>query len=111
MLGIFPVSIAFVACSVFSNLRPWIHQALGSQRVFNVPDSAFSNGAGSFSTQLQLAQEQQFLVTMSDATGFATGGISPVLSVEAATGGAACNTTDPGPAFVFSDDDALQQCL
>ncbi|KAH9982545.1 hypothetical protein BGW80DRAFT_1263785 [Lactifluus volemus] len=83
----------------------------GSQRVFNIPASAFSNGAGKFNIpQLTLSRETQFLVTMSDATGFATGGISPLLTVEAPTGAATCNSTDPGPSFFFSLDDALQQC-
>ncbi|KAI0274719.1 hypothetical protein BC834DRAFT_6550 [Gloeopeniophorella convolvens] len=82
----------------------------GSQKILNVPASAFNNGAGSFSTQLQLAQEQQFVITMSDATGSATGGISPLLTVEAPAGGASCNTVDPGPNFVYDLDFALQQC-
>ncbi|KAI0257481.1 hypothetical protein BJV78DRAFT_1278000 [Lactifluus subvellereus] len=82
----------------------------GAQKVFNIPDSAFSNGAGSFSTQLQFAKEQQFFVTMSDATGVATGGISPVLTVEAAVGSATCNMANLRPDFFFSLDDALQQC-
>lgn len=84
---------------------------LGTQRSFNVPVSAFSDGVGSYSTVLQLAQEQQFLVTMSDATGFASGGISPVLTVQAQTSQSSdCNTVDAGPQFVFSLDVALQQC-
>ncbi|KAF8269357.1 hypothetical protein EI94DRAFT_1829017 [Lactarius quietus] len=84
---------------------------LGTQRVFNIPASAFSNGVGSYSTQLQLAQEQQFLASMSDATGFATGGISPLLTVQAQTPqSSSCNTVDPGPQFVYSLDVALQQC-
>ncbi|KAI0307875.1 hypothetical protein B0F90DRAFT_79118 [Multifurca ochricompacta] len=82
----------------------------GTQTVFNIPTSAFSNGVGSFSTQLLFAQEQQFLITMSDATGFATGGISPLLTVEAPIANATCNTADTGPAFFYSLDVALQQC-
>jgi hypothetical protein len=84
---------------------------LGTQQVFNIPPSALSNGVGSYSTTLQLAQEQQFLVTMSDATGFAAGGISPLLTVQAQTSqSTSCNTVDPGPQFVYSLDVALQQC-
>ena len=86
-------------------------QVLGTQQVFNIPSSAFSNGVGSYSTTLQLAQEQQFLATMSDATGFATGGISPLLTVQAQTPQSSnCNTVDPGPQFFYSLDVALQQC-
>jgi hypothetical protein len=83
----------------------------GTQRVFNIPAAAFSNGVGSYSTLLQLPQEHQFLVTMSDATGFATGGISPLLTVQPQTSQSSnCNTTDPSPQFFFSNDPALQQC-
>jgi hypothetical protein len=83
----------------------------GTQQVFNIPAAAFSNGAGSYSTVLQLAQEQQILVTMSDATGFATGGISPLLTVQAQTSQSSnCNTVDPSPQFFYSLDFALQQC-
>ncbi|KAN0134811.1 hypothetical protein V8E53_007185 [Lactarius tabidus] len=84
---------------------------LGTQQVFNIPPSALSNGVGSYSTTLQLAQEQQFLVTMSDATGFATGGISPLLTVQAQIPqSTSCNTVDPSPDFFYSLDVALQQC-
>lgn len=84
---------------------------LGTQQVFNIPPSALSNGVGSYSTTLQLAKEQQFLVTMSDATGFATGGISPLLTVLAQTSqSTSCNTVDPSPQFFYSLDVALQQC-
>lgn len=83
----------------------------GAQQVLSVPASAFSNGVGSYSTVLQLAQEQQFLVTMSDATGFATGGISPLLTVQAQSPqSASCTPVDSVPQFFFSLDVALQQC-
>ena len=93
---------------------PWIYaylQVMGTQRVFNIPSSAFSDGVGSYSTTLQFPQGHQFLATMSDATGFATGGISPQLTVEAQTSqSSSCNTTDPGPEFFFTSDPGLQQC-
>jgi len=83
----------------------------GTQQVFNIPAAAFSNGVGSYSTVLQLAQEQQFLVTISDAIGFATGGISPLLTVQAQTSQSSNgNTVDPSPQFFYSLDFALQQC-
>ncbi|KAG6814092.1 hypothetical protein H0H92_003139 [Tricholoma furcatifolium] len=46
---------------------------------------------------------------MSDATGFATGGTSDVLTTGTSLGGS-CNTTDPGVAFSFELNSALQQC-
>ncbi|KAH9082006.1 hypothetical protein EDB83DRAFT_2336024 [Lactarius deliciosus] len=93
---------------------PCVHacfQLKGTQQVFNIPASAFSNGVGSYSTVLQLAQEQQILVTMSDATGFATGGISPLLTVQAQTPQSpSCTPVESAPQFFFSLDVALQQC-
>lgn len=68
----------------------------GSQRIFNIPDSSFSNGKGTFETQLLFAKDSQFLVTMSDASGFATGGTSGVLKVGDSVGKQTCNTIDPG---------------
>lgn len=86
-------------------------QVLGTQRVFNIPSSALSKGVGSYSTSLPFPQNHQFVVTMSDAIGFATGGISPLLTVQApASQSTECNTTDPGPQFVYSLDATLQQC-
>ncbi|KAI0932082.1 hypothetical protein AcW1_000697 [Taiwanofungus camphoratus] len=62
----------------------------------SIPSSNFSNGKGSFQVQLPFAQKQQILVVMSDASGFASGGISNVLSVGPSTSGSQCNTTDRG---------------
>ena len=107
VLEVLPVSVVY-------RLPPWIHaffQVQGTQRVYNISAAAFNNGVGSYSIVLQLAQEQQFLVTMSDATGFATGGTSPLLTVQAQTADSSdCNTVDPTPQFVYSLEFALQQC-
>lgn len=62
----------------------------------NIPDSNFSNGKGTYETQLVFAKDKQFLATMSDASGFGTGGTSDVLKVGASVGNQNCNTTDPG---------------
>ena len=110
VLELFPVSVVLLCLS----FPPWVYaclQVLGTQQVFNIPSSAFSDGVGSYSTTLQFPQGHQFLATMSDATGFATGGISPQLTVEAQTSqSSSCNTTDPGPQFFFTSDPGLQQC-
>lgn len=78
----------------------------------SIPDSSFNSdlGNGTFSTQLTLAAGKQFLLTMSDSTGFGTGGTSNVLTTGSSISGAACNTTVPAPAFNFQLNDALQQC-
>ncbi|ETW87415.1 hypothetical protein HETIRDRAFT_431760 [Heterobasidion irregulare TC 32-1] len=79
----------------------------GSQRVFEMPSSAFNNGKGSFKTQLALPKGQQFLITMFSNS--VVGDISQLLTVGAPTG-ASCNTTDPGVEFNYQLDSALQQC-
>ncbi|KAG2075611.1 hypothetical protein BDR04DRAFT_1228565 [Suillus decipiens] len=49
---------------------------------FSVPTSAFSNGKGSYSiSQLLLSATTRFLLTMSDATGFGSGGTTDILTV------------------------------
>ncbi|KAJ2920171.1 hypothetical protein MD484_g130, partial [Candolleomyces efflorescens] len=47
---------------------------------------------------------------MSDATGVTAGGISDVLTIGAAQGGATCDTVDPGADFFYSLDSPLRQC-
>ncbi|KAF4605149.1 hypothetical protein EYR40_003932 [Pleurotus pulmonarius] len=82
----------------------------GTARNVSIPAAAFSNGAGTFKTQLPFEATKQYVLTMSDATGFGTGGYSPLRTVGAAAGGATCNTVDPGVAFNFELNLALQQC-
>ncbi|KII93896.1 hypothetical protein PLICRDRAFT_694980 [Plicaturopsis crispa FD-325 SS-3] len=85
--------------------------AFGTSRHISVPSSAFSNGKGSFQTTLPLKKTQKFLMSMSDASGFASAGLSEVLVVaDPKSGASACNTTDPGPAFSYELNTALQQC-
>ncbi|KAI0321727.1 hypothetical protein OF83DRAFT_1098363 [Amylostereum chailletii] len=86
-----------------------LYPLFGSQRFTTIPDSAFSNGQGSYSTQLTIAQGHRFLVVMSDATGFATGGVSQLYTVGSSKGGN-CNVTDPGVNFFWDATGALTQC-
>ncbi|KAL5535476.1 hypothetical protein ACEPAF_3570 [Sanghuangporus sanghuang] len=78
----------------------------------SIPDSAIdsSSGNGSFSFQLTLPPGREFLFTMSDSTGFESGGTSGVLTVGSSVSGASCNTTEPSPDFLFDANSALQQC-
>lgn len=92
----------------------------------SIPATAVNNGNGSFSTQLALPEGQQFVITMSDAQGFGTGGVSGVLTVGASQG-PKCGTTSPSkcrvviktwlhllilldPSFTYQFNSALQQC-
>ena len=86
-----------------------ISPPFGTQRIINIPTSAFNNGRGSFTMQLPFAKDQQMVLTMSDSTAFGAGGTSQVLSVGESRGGS-CNTTDPGVDFPFQLNFALQQC-
>ncbi|KAJ8584840.1 hypothetical protein M405DRAFT_936387 [Rhizopogon salebrosus TDB-379] len=77
----------------------------------SVPSSAFRGGEGSYSIpQLPLTNGIQFFLTMSDATGFGSGGTSTVLTVGAPIANNNCNTTVPSPDFYFSPSSSLQQC-
>jgi hypothetical protein len=77
----------------------------------SVPSSAFRDGEGSYSiSQFPLANGVQFLLTMSDATGFGSGGTSTVLTVGVPIANNNCNTAVPSPDFYFSPSSSLQQC-
>jgi hypothetical protein len=52
----------------------------------------------------------QFLLTMSDANGFGTGGTSGLMTARPSSTGATCNLNDPGVAFSFQLPSSLQQC-
>ncbi|KAF9040546.1 hypothetical protein BJ165DRAFT_1490722 [Panaeolus papilionaceus] len=81
----------------------------GTPRNISIPSSSFSDGKGSYSLQVPMKKDDTMLLTMSDATGFNTGGTTRVLTVGASKGGQ-CNTTDPGIDFAFQLNTALQQC-
>ncbi|KAG1825863.1 uncharacterized protein BJ212DRAFT_1510159 [Suillus subaureus] len=80
-------------------------------RNISVPPSAFSNGKGSYTiSQLPFWNGTQFLLTMSDATAFGSGGTSPVLKVGNPVAKNNCNTTGPSVDFTFNLPTSLQQC-
>ncbi|KAI0094814.1 hypothetical protein BDY19DRAFT_44567 [Irpex rosettiformis] len=100
----FPVSWSGGTAPFTLTLAP----EFGTQRTLNVPASNFTNGKGSFSTQLPFVKGQRFLAIMSDASGFASGGVSSLITTGAGSTG--CNTTDTGVDFFFELNDALVQC-
>ncbi|KAG2149128.1 uncharacterized protein EDB93DRAFT_362578 [Suillus bovinus] len=66
------------------------------------PSSAFSNGKGSYSIpQLSLSAGTTFLLTMSDATGFGSGGTTNTLTVGNQVANNVCNTSILSPPYTF----------
>ncbi|KAH9960147.1 hypothetical protein BC827DRAFT_1209454 [Russula dissimulans] len=82
----------------------------GAQTVYDLSDNGFSNGVGAFNTMLTLPAKQELVVVMSDVTGFATGGISELLTVGPASPGETCNTSQADAQFYFTIDNTLQEC-
>ncbi|KAG2042712.1 hypothetical protein BDR03DRAFT_573021 [Suillus americanus] len=84
----------------------------GMYQNYSVPASAFNNGKGSYSiSQLLLSTTTSFLLTMSDATGFGSGGTTNKLTVGNPTTNNNCNTTSQHPLFTFSfSSTPLTQC-
>jgi hypothetical protein len=82
----------------------------GTPRNISIPNVAYSNENGAFSTTLDLAAGRNFILTMSDATGWGTGGSSDLLTVGASESQSQCNLTDPTTAFTFQVSSNLQQC-
>jgi len=76
---------------------------------YSIPSSAFTNGQGSYSFQIPFSAGTEFVLTMSDATGFGSGGNSQILTVGNSSSGS-CNTTGPGVDFTFQANSALTQC-
>ena len=85
-------------------------QAFGTPSNFSIPDSAFSNNQGAWSTQLAVAAGRKVLLMMSDSTGIGSGGTSQLYTVGSSVSGISCNTTDNGVDFTFEANSALQQC-
>ncbi|KAF8560298.1 hypothetical protein OG21DRAFT_1480124 [Imleria badia] len=80
-------------------------------RNISVPSTAFVNNQGAYQiSPIPFTKGAQFLLTMSDATGFGTGGTSELLTVGAPVGSASCNTSDPALPFSFSLPSSLEQC-
>ncbi|KAG2358518.1 hypothetical protein BDR07DRAFT_268032 [Suillus spraguei] len=70
---------------------------------YSVPTSAFSNGKGSYSIPwLSLLAQTQFLLTMSDATGFGSGGTTDILTVGNQVGNTNCHAAVQPPPYTFS---------
>ncbi|EPQ60555.1 hypothetical protein GLOTRDRAFT_113163 [Gloeophyllum trabeum ATCC 11539] len=82
----------------------------GTPRNISIPSSAFSDGKGSYQTQVPFESNHKIAVVMSDATGFGSGGVSELIAVGKSVGNKQCNTTDPGVAFEYQLNTALQQC-
>ncbi|RDX47761.1 hypothetical protein OH76DRAFT_712638 [Lentinus brumalis] len=70
----------------------------------------FSNNRGSYTTSVPLKSGNKTVVVMSDATGFGSGGVSPLITVGNSQG-PACDINDTTKNhFVFVASDALTQC-
>ncbi|EJF66791.1 hypothetical protein BD309DRAFT_873081 [Dichomitus squalens] len=82
----------------------------GTPQTLPIPTNAFSNNKGTFATTLLFPKGNQIMAIMSDSTGFASGGVSPVITVGASLSGNKCNTTDPGTDFTYETPLALAQC-
>jgi len=78
---------------------------------YSIPDSSFNQvaGLGSFPITLNISNGTNFLLVMSDSTGFASGGVSSLLTVGPSNGGS-CESTPILPPFTFYTSMGLQQC-
>ncbi|KAH7918062.1 hypothetical protein BV22DRAFT_1134887 [Leucogyrophana mollusca] len=78
----------------------------------SVPSSAFTDNQGSYAIPiLPLAANKRFVVVMSDATGFGSGGVSDIITVGGSVENIGCNTTSQGPNFFYeSPNTGFQQC-
>ncbi|KAG9314308.1 hypothetical protein JVU11DRAFT_5097 [Chiua virens] len=80
-------------------------------RNLSIPSTAFSQNQGSYQiSPIPFLKGTQFVLTMSDATGFGTGGTSGLFTVGELAGSASCNTTGPSLPFTFGLPSSLQQC-
>ncbi|KIL70907.1 hypothetical protein M378DRAFT_6788 [Amanita muscaria Koide BX008] len=85
----------------------------GVMKNISIPASAYNSSSkqGSYTVpRLDLAQEQLFMLSISDSTGMFAGGTSSLMTVGAPRSGQSCNTTFPRPDFTFSLDSDLAQC-
>lgn len=86
-------------------------KAYAIPRNISVPSTAFNNNQGSYQiSPIPFTNGTKFLLTMSDATGFGTGGTSELLTVGTPVGSASCNTSNPALLYSFSLPSSLQQC-
>jgi hypothetical protein len=91
------------------SLAVWC-QAFHVPQNFTIPETAFADGSGTFSTPLTLDRRQRLLLSMSDATGFNTGGVSRVLKVGASQSDNRCNISENRIDFLFWSLRPLVQC-
>ncbi|KAG1774125.1 hypothetical protein EV702DRAFT_547216 [Suillus placidus] len=86
--------------------------SLETYQNITVPASAFSNGKGSYSiSQLPLSMGTLFILTMSDATGFGSGGTTNQLTVGNPVANNKCSTTVSSPPYEFGlSPSQLTQC-
>ncbi|TFK83307.1 hypothetical protein K466DRAFT_665936 [Polyporus arcularius HHB13444] len=76
-----------------------------------IPDGAFSNNHGSYTTPMRLWAGNETVVVMSDSTGFGSGGVSPLIKVGNSVRHLTCDIQgNPGTDFDFSIVGALSQC-
>ncbi|RPD81445.1 hypothetical protein L226DRAFT_566214 [Lentinus tigrinus ALCF2SS1-7] len=80
--------------------------AFAVQSKVAIADSSFNNNHGVFSTPMTFPADKKIVVVMSDATGFGSGGVSPVITVGKPVNNGYCSAND----FDFTNDDALTQC-
>ena len=92
----------------FPPFRLLITPAFGVSYNISIPQNALS----SFTTTLNLNATQRFVITMSDATGFASGGISPILTATPSVSGTHNSScySEPALPFTFQANLALRQC-
>lgn len=77
---------------------------------YTIPSSSYSNGQGSYKVQLPFPENQTVIAIMSDANGFATGGVSDVITTGPSISHSQCNVTAQAVDFFFDTDMALNQC-
>ncbi|KAI0698426.1 hypothetical protein C8T65DRAFT_697871 [Cerioporus squamosus] len=77
-------------------------------RMITIPDGSFSNNRGSFTTTMNYDKDQLVVAVMSDATGFGSGGVSPVITVGASVSKKSCSP--PVVDFTYEANSALAQC-
>ncbi|WVQ82009.1 hypothetical protein IAT38_004137 [Cryptococcus sp. DSM 104549] len=70
----------------------WILPLLSSPFIYNIPDSAYVKGQGSYPITLQMEAGQKYVEVMSDGTGLGTGG-SSVVQVVPSSNSEACLAT------------------
>ncbi|KAI0800304.1 hypothetical protein C8Q74DRAFT_404029 [Fomes fomentarius] len=87
-----------------------IISSFGRFTTLNVPDDAYTNNRGTFKATMNHPKGRTVVAIMSDAGGFGTGGVSPVITVGAQTGSTQCNSTEARGEFQFIADQRLVQC-